>query len=588
MAVSIAQYVDLLFKKLQGVAKTANATVKGASNESIASPAFIRGDVVWTQSDQIGNVAQSIANIANARTGTNAVECVGDITVPPIGSVRPTWLTNVPYWISQEFGATWLPKVYVGPSGAANIESTGTQIFAAGIGGTGEYYFDTQAGVLNFIGETIPTVLTAGNVVYISGYVYSGLLGVTNLPDIQVTGNISVTGNVDANIFNGNTAYFGNVDVTGNVDAGGFSTTGNITATGNIQGGNLISDGAVIGNVDISGNLTVANLTVQEYFVGNIVSISNTISVTGNVTAGNLVSNALVSGANVQVTSLTANRVVYVGTDDYLVDSADFSFDGSNANIQGQLIVDNFTIDGTSITSNANISLGSDTNIAISTANDGNLTFTVDGAGIASFVSTTSLTIPAGNTAQRPGSPETGAIRFNTAITQVEVWDGAQWEVVGSDFVSITNQVINGDGSTDTFVLDESTTEAAIIVATNGVVQQPGVAYTVTGNSITFAEPPQISDVVDVRFTAAVTYVNAITNLSGNAEITVTTQGVANIATCDSLQLPSYAVADAANIATPAAGQIIYVTNGDSGNPCLAVYSGGAWKRVALGANIST
>ena len=108
-----------------------------------------------------------------------------------------------------------------------------------------------------------------------------------------------------------------------------------------------------------------------------------------------------------------------------------------------------------------------------------------------------------------------------------------------------------------------------------------------TGNSITFAEAPQISDTIDVRFTAAVTYVNSITNLSGNAEITVTDPGVANIATCDSLQLPSYTVADAANIATPAAGQIIYVTNGDSGNPCLAVYSGGGWKRVSLGANIS-
>lgn len=689
MAVSIAQYVDLLFKKLQGVAKTANATVKGASNESIASPAFIRGDVVWTQADQIGNTAGAISGIANARTGTNAVECVGDTTVPPIGSVRPTWLTNVPYWISQEFGSTWLPKVYVGPSGAANIEATGTQIFAAGIGGTGEYYFDTQAGVLNFIGETIPTVLSAANVVYISGYVYSGLLGVTNLPDIEITGNIIVTGNVDANIFNGNTAYFGNVDVTGNVDAADFSATGNIiatgniTATGNIQGGNLISDGAVIGNVDISGNLTVANLTVQEYFVGNIVSISNTVSVTGNVSAGNLVSNALVSGANVQVSSLTANRVVYVGADDYLVDSANFTFDGANANIQGQLIVDNFTIDGTTIQSDANITIqsssngniditsngtgavnidnisvadntisstagnivldpaanivlpdetanavlyltsdqeiqtsanltfdgsnlvligsanidnvridatdiSSDANLGIITANNGNVTFTIDGSGIASFVSTTSLTIPVGNTAQRPGSPETGAIRFNTAITQVEVWDGAQWEVVGSDFVSITNQTINGDGSTDTFTLDESTTTAAVIVATNGVVQQPGVAYTVTGNSITFAEAPQISDTIDVRFTAAVTYVNSITNLSGNAEITVTDPGVANIATCDSLQLPSYTVASAANIATPVAGQIIYVTNGDSGNPCLAVYSGGAWKRVALGANIST
>jgi hypothetical protein len=37
--------------------------------------------------------------------------------------------------------------------------------------------------VLNFIGETIPTVLTAGNVVYISGYEYVGDLGVQNIPD---------------------------------------------------------------------------------------------------------------------------------------------------------------------------------------------------------------------------------------------------------------------------------------------------------------------------------------------------------------------------------------------------------------------
>ena len=64
MAISIAQYVDLLFKKLQGVAKTANSTVKGASNESIASPAFLRGDIVWVESNQIGNTAQAIAGIS--------------------------------------------------------------------------------------------------------------------------------------------------------------------------------------------------------------------------------------------------------------------------------------------------------------------------------------------------------------------------------------------------------------------------------------------------------------------------------------------------------------------------------------------
>jgi hypothetical protein len=205
MAVSIAQYVDLLFKKLQGVSKTANSTVKSASNESIASPAFLRGDIVWMQSDQIPATAQSVSGIANARINGNSVQCVADTTVPPVGGIYPTWLSNVSYWIPQELGATWLPKVFVGPSAAANIQSTGTQIFAAGIGGVGEYYFDTQAGVLNFIGETIPTVLTAGNVVYISGYEYIGDLGVQNIPDNANIGNLQISNTtITTTLANGN------------------------------------------------------------------------------------------------------------------------------------------------------------------------------------------------------------------------------------------------------------------------------------------------------------------------------------------------------------------------------------------------
>ncbi len=445
---------------------------------------------------------------------------------------------------------------------------------------------------------------------------------------VFTSGNITATGNIEGGNIISDGAVVGNVTIGGNLTVANLAVTnfcnGNIVSvTGNITGANIISNAGILASTaNITGNTAVGNILTNGYYYANGAPIdlqepagantqiqynfnsnfgasanltydqitgifqvgygnsgtiqTDTVNVTGNITSG-----------NAQITSLTANRVVYTNTNDYLVDSANFTFDGANANIQGQLIVDNFTINDTNITSSANVSIASNSNMAISTASNGNIVFTVDGTGIASFVSTTSLTIPAGNTAQRPGTPETGAMRFNTAITQVEVYDGAQWEVVGSDFVSITNQVINGDGSTVVFSLDESTTEAAIIVATNGVVQQPGVAYTVAGNVITFAEAPQISDTVDVRFTAAVTYVNAITNLSGNAEITVTTQGVANIATCDSLQLPTYTVAATANISTPAAGQIIYVSNGDSGNPCLAVYSAGAWKRVALGANIS-
>jgi hypothetical protein len=230
MAVSIAQYVDLLFKKLQGVAKTANSAVKSASNESIASPAFLRGDIIWMQSNQITATAQAITGVANARTGANSVQCTADNTVPPIGGIRPTWLSNVVYWIPQEMGPTWLPKVFVGPPAAANIEATGTQIFADGIGGIGQYFFDTQAGVLNFIGETIPTVLTSGNVIYIAGYQYVGAVGVTNQPGNVNIGNLSIanttitTDGTIANIY---------IQPTGNGIVSINTTTGLILPVGN-------------------------------------------------------------------------------------------------------------------------------------------------------------------------------------------------------------------------------------------------------------------------------------------------------------------------------------------------------------------
>ena len=438
MSVSISQYIDLLFKKLQGVAKTANSTVKIYSNESIASPPLLRGDVVWMQSGEIPAVAGAVANIANARINANAVQCVADTTVPPIGGVRPTWLTNVPRWIPQEFGATWQPRVYVGPPGAANIQATGTQIFSAGVSGTGEYYFDTQAGVLNFIGETIPGVLSSGNVVYVSGYEYVGALGVGSNP-------------------------------------------GNITL----------------------GNLTISNTTIS------------TSLATGNITL-----------------ATTGNSLVYIS--------------------------------GTS--------------------------------GVA---------IPAGNTQQRPGSPAIGTLRFNSSSETVEVYTGSVWQSAGSVISNVTNQTIVPDGVSDTYTLDQSSTAVNILVSINGITQTPSIDYTVAGTQITFTTVPLTTDIVQVRYIANTATVVEISNTTGNSAVQVTDtpavvfkvnnyniaefndNHVLNMSASRGLQLPTYTVAEAAALPSPAAGQVIYVSNGNSGAACLAVYSDGAWRRVNLGTAIS-
>lgn len=315
MAVSISQYVDLLFKKLQGVAKTANATVKDASNESIASPAFLRGDVVWTQADQIPATAQAVANITLARVGANSVQTVADTTVPPIGGIRPTWLTNVTYWVPQEFGATWLPKVYVGPPGAANIQATGTQIFSAGIGGVGEYYFDTQAGVLNFIGETIPTVLTSGNVVYVAGYQYVGELGVTNLPSGTNIGNLQINGNtITATV--GNTVSIGNnFGVTGNVTVGNIV----IPATGNVSLGNV--------NINNLANPVASSDAATKFYVdsvaGNILPIISNQTISPNGVANTFVLDQTATSVGVLI---TVNGVTQTPDDSYTVVGNSISF----------------------------------------------------------------------------------------------------------------------------------------------------------------------------------------------------------------------------------------------------------------------
>jgi hypothetical protein len=224
MAVSQAQIVDLLYKQAFGVTKTDTSQNKSPSNESIPSPALNRGDTAWTQADAIPNPAAAVTNIVQAYVGANAVETIADNTTVPVGGIYPTWKTQLTNWIPQEFGATYVVQVWVDNTAAANPTVTGTQIFADGSGGTGQYYYNYESGVLNFIGETIPAALTAGKVLYIVGYRYVGLTGVTNLPSGTDIGNIQITGSniagttANANV-NLNPNGSGQVVVAGNITA---------------------------------------------------------------------------------------------------------------------------------------------------------------------------------------------------------------------------------------------------------------------------------------------------------------------------------------------------------------------------------
>jgi hypothetical protein len=292
-------------------------------------------------------------------------------------------------------------------------------------------------------------------------------------------GNIIVKTGANLVTPNIGNAVGNSLTLTGN----GLITATNLDISANVLAGNVNSNAAVTGITFIAtGNITGGNIDT-----------TGQINATGNITGGNIVSNALVTGANVQVTTLTANRVVYVGADDYLVDSANFTFDGANANLQGQMIIDNFTIDGTSINSNANISV-------VSSAN-GNIDITPDGTGVVNInniaIADNTISSTTGNIVLDPAAnivlpDETAsAVLYLTADREIETssnftYDGTQANITG-------NLNVQGVTVLDNFTVDgtsiTSNANLTITSSSNGNVDvTPNGTGVVNIDNITIAD----------------------------------------------------------------------------------------------------
>lgn len=655
MSVSDTQKVDLLYKKYFGVAKTDLATNKSPSNEAIASPALSRIDRLWTQALSIPATAAATAGIVQAYTGASAVQCTADATTTPISSVYPSWKTNLTDWIPSEFGSTYFVQVWVDNSGVGNPTATGTQIFDSGSGGTGEWNFDYSSGVLNFIGGTIPAVLTSSKVIYIVGYRYIGLKA-TNFSNISI-GNINISGNtisstsgnvyINANLtISGNTVNIGStslsvVDPIVNIhtpsdltpltvndgadigimlhyydyqDDHAFLGRANDTGflewysrgtdvanvfTGSVYG--TIKSGAMLlvnttpatstttgalqvsGGVGVAGNIFAGNILTNNHLFANGVPLTNlTLSniasylttYTGNISAGNIaitgnasVGNLTVMNVEVDQGNISAGNVIGSFYGNIIGSSAIFS----NANI-GSISINGNIIGNTDITIGSNLSVNGGNivvtnvksvalygNIVGSTANlssnvtagnvisttyygniigttsklSGNLTaanisgnVSVDiispyQTSVTIFNSSTAIGLPVGDSSSYPTANVAGYFRFNSSLASTEFYNGSSWIPFSN---SISDQLINPSiqGISRTYTLNQAATAAGIIVSINGTVQQPGVSYTVSGTTITFAENPQITDIIDIRFIASATAVI----LTGLTEDIVTTGNI--------------------------------------------------------------
>ena len=184
-----SQKLDYLWKKLgYGVAKTSipppGSGSKEAFNESIASPLLYRGDLVWKYSGSIPasppDNTSSIVQVYKDGGGggySATVQCTEDLTSPD----NQTWKTNLANWIPTQFGDNYLILVFVDTTGSTTPQTTGTRLFQAGSGSDDTWFFDYQAGILNFNGAAIPSVITggvSGKSVFVVGYRYIGAFGV--------------------------------------------------------------------------------------------------------------------------------------------------------------------------------------------------------------------------------------------------------------------------------------------------------------------------------------------------------------------------------------------------------------------------
>ena len=306
----------------------------------------------------------------------------------------------------------------------------GTTLFQGSSDPTGSYsassgdvWFDTNANTLKFRNSSN------------NGWEQGSLAG----GDLAVTGNATISGNLTVS---GTTTVVDTTnlaiqdpllllakDTTGtpSKDAGLIVERGDSTNVGMIWDEsadefaviNSTEAGTTAGDISIAsyGNLQVAGLT------------SSNADINGGAVDGTAIgANSAAAGTFTTLSFATLGSAVDM--DNQNLTNADINSGTIDATVIGGSTP--AAITGTTITASTSL-VGT-----LATAAQANITsvgslgsLTVGGAitvaGIVGTASTGALTIPTGTTAQRPGSPAVGMIRYNSTVSRFEGYDGSNW-----------------------------------------------------------------------------------------------------------------------------------------------------------------
>ena len=144
---------------------------------------------------------------------------------------------------------------------------------------------------------------------------------------------------------------------------------------------------------------------------------------------------------------------------------------------------------------------------------------------------TDAVHVPAGTTAQRPGSPAAGYFRYNSTTGKFEGYTDSWGAIGGGSGTNMDTNTYAGDGSDTTFTLSTAPDdEDNLMVFIDGVFQAHDT-FSVSGTTLTFATAPADGRVITVYHSTTTVggSNNTINTMTGDASDTTLTLSVAPV-----------------------------------------------------------
>jgi hypothetical protein len=316
--------------------------------------------------------------------------------------------TTSPYFLLGKGGTT----LYQGSS-----DPTGSYTASAG-----DVWFDTNANTLKF--------RNAGNSAWEQGSLAGGDLDVTG--DATITGNLTVNGTTtivnttNTSIQDPLLLLSRSTTGTPSQDSGFIIERGDSTNVGMIWDESEDEFALVTTTEDgtTSGDISIASYADLQ--VGGFTS--STVDLNGGAIDGTVIggSSAAVGTFSTLIAGLLGGALDAGNQNITNIDVDSGAIDGTVIGAASAAAITGTTITGTSLV--GTLATAAQTNItSVGTLGSVAVTGTATVGGIVGTSATGSLAIPVGTTAQRPGSPATGSIRFNSTVSRFEGYDGSAW-----------------------------------------------------------------------------------------------------------------------------------------------------------------